>query len=79
MSHIFCSFTLITAEEILAREKSLGFQDVFANAALIQRIRQYHWVGDNEIGELMTKRYSTEEIARNDVMDGSSDLESKRS
>ena len=56
--------------------RALGLQDVFANAAQIPGISQYHWVGINQMGELITKRYSAEEIATNDVMDESSDLES---
>ena len=68
--------TLITAEEVQAREKSLGLPDVFANAAQIQGISQYHWVGINHKGELITKRYSTAEVPTDNLIDESSDLES---
>jgi hypothetical protein len=68
--------TFITAEAVQAREKSLGLPDVFANAAQIQGISQYHWVGINRNGELTTKRYSAAEVSTNNVIDKSSDLES---
>ncbi|CAB4004220.1 Hypothetical predicted protein [Paramuricea clavata] len=68
--------TLITAEAVQEREKSLDLRDVFANAAQIQGISQYHWVGINHKGELTTKRYSAAEVSTNNVVDESSDLES---
>ena len=56
--------TLITSEEVQQHEMLLGLPELFASAASIKGILDFHWIGLTD-GDISTRRYSSERESAN--------------
>lgn len=52
--------TPMRSEQVHDRAISLGLLELFANAKAIKCISEQHWIGLDNGGEIITKRYSSE-------------------
>ena len=67
--------TFISAQDVRERETSLALKMLFENAMPIRGIAEYHWVGMDHNGNLVTKRYSLEPASQEDTSEVSIGVE----